>query len=154
MEKDNFQLMEVGNKYQDFVMEKLYKMGLPLLMYSSLEFQRSHGENMAGIEIKLDRKYKRYDSHYIEISERTNAKQNFRDSGIFRNDNSWLFLIGDYEEANIFSIRQLRSFYNKNNKSVVCTKTSKGFILSRNEIEKLKLRTIKFEEVNKDNGRR
>ena len=64
--------LKSGLYYQDFVMEKLYEIGLPLISYSSKEFQVMLGENKAGIEIKNDTKYSTTGNLYIEIAEKSN----------------------------------------------------------------------------------
>lgn len=67
--------LKQGLYYQDFVIEELYKIGLPLISYSSKEFQVLIGENKAGLEIKNDNNYKKTGNLYIETAENP-PKQN------------------------------------------------------------------------------
>jgi hypothetical protein len=110
--------LEKGQEYQDFVTERLYEIGLPIISYSSKKFQHTVGENKCGFEIKFDDKLKSTGNLYIEISEKSNPDNpNYIASGIYRNDNTWLYIIGDYSIIYIFSKKQLRKVY----------ETKKGF---------------------------
>lgn len=132
--------LQQGLYYQDFVMEQLYKAGIPLLSYSSKEYQHLVGENMAGIEIKNDTRYKETGNIYIETSEKSNELNEFYvPSGIYRNDNTWLYLIGDFKTIFVFSKKQL-ILLDKSSKLTKIVKrnpaTSKGFLLPVIEAEK------------------
>jgi hypothetical protein len=129
--------LKQGLYYQDFVIEELYKIGLPLISYSSKEFQVLIGENKAGLEIKNDNNYKKTGNLYIETAEKsTEAKLNYYPSGIFRNDNTWLYLIGDMERIFILSKKQLILLSKSNKYKTVQIATSQGFLLPVNEAEK------------------
>jgi len=120
--------LEQGLTYQDFVTEKLYEIGIPVISYSSKKYQHMVGENKAGIEIKNDARFRETGNFYIEVAEKSHSDiRNFTESGIFRNDNTWLYIIGDYEEIFIFSKRQLRLVEDKFDH--VSIPTSKGFLL-------------------------
>jgi len=126
-----------GLYYQDFVVEELYKIGLPLISYSSKEFQNLVGENKAGIEIKNDNNYKKTGNLYIETAEKAYEREgNYVPSGIFRNDNSWLYLIGDLDRIFILSKKQLVILSNLNKYKIVETPTSQGFLLPVTDAEK------------------
>ena len=121
-----------GLHFQDFVVEELYKIGLPIISYSSKEYQNMIGENKAGLEIKLDNKYKTTGNLYIEIAEKTKAENpNYIRSGIYRSDNTWLYLIGDYEKIYIFAKSFLVQLHNcgKYREIEIPLKTSKGYLL-------------------------
>ena len=97
---------------------------------------------MSGIEIKYDMKFAETGNLYFEVAERTNPLFNFSPSGIKRKDNAWLYLIGNYERAFLFSKRQLISIH-ENMESYGYmgiaekeTATSKGFILPVSKIPK------------------
>ena len=48
---------------------------------------------------------------FVEYQEKTNVSNiNFVPSGIMREDNTWLYLIGDYEQAFIFMKKALRAY--------------------------------------------
>jgi len=96
-------MLDKGLHYQDFVVEELYKVGLPIISYSSKQFQNLIGENKAGFEIKLDQNFRKTKNFYIEYAEKSNENnKEFVDSGILRNDNTWLYIIGDYDNIYIY----------------------------------------------------
>ncbi len=129
--------LEQGLYYQDFVIEQLYKIGLPLISYSSKEFQNMIGENKAGIEIKNDNNYSKTGNLYIETAEKSDEnKKNFWPSGIYRNDNTWLYLIGDLKRIFILSKKQLILLAKSNKYKQVEIKTSQGFLLPVKDAEK------------------
>lgn len=118
-----------GIEYQDFIAEKLWDMGIPIVSYGSKKYQYGKGENRNGIEIKYDKKIKDTGNIYIEVAEKTNENNKyFVDSGIFRS-NSWLYIIGDYETIYIFAVNQLKILYDNKKYREVETKTSKGYLL-------------------------
>ena len=108
-------MFEPALQYQDFVIEQLRKANPCIIVptYSSKKYQFEHGESACGIEIKHDIKFEKGSPNlYIEIAEKSSAAiAEFTPSGIFRNDNSWLYLIGSYSEAFLFSKKQLQSIY-------------------------------------------
>jgi hypothetical protein len=147
MTKEYFECLEAGLSYQDFVMERLYDAGIPLISYSSKKYQTLIGENKAGIEIKFDRKFRDTGNFYIEIAEKSNPKnKEYVPSGIFRNDNTWLYIIGDYETIFIFSKEQLKKC--KDNYRQVEIPTSRGFLIPTNEA--LQFLVIRYIQCNKD----
>lgn len=106
--------LESGLEYQDFVADQLRKADPCIILgaYSSRKWQNEHGESASGIEIKHDMKLKETGNIYIEVAEKSNpALREYTPSGIMRVDNTWLYLIGDYERAFLFSKRQLQMVY-------------------------------------------
>ena len=129
--------LEEGLEYQDFVSEVLYKIGIPLFSYNSKKYQIKHGENKLGIEIKFDNKSAETGNIYIEIAEKSNpANANFVLSGIYRNDNTWLYVIGNYKKVFIFSKTILKLLHKGNRYKNVQTDTSRGFLLPLKDAEK------------------
>lgn len=129
--------LKQGLYYQDFVIEELYKVGLPIISYSSKQYQHLVGENKAGLEIKNDSNYKTTGNIYIEISEKPDAnKKEYWKSGIYRNDNTWLYLIGDTDRIFIFSKKQLVLVHESKKYREVSIPTSKGFLLPVKDAEK------------------
>ena len=120
-----------GVFYQDFVVEQLYRIGLPIINYSSKEYQLKIGENKAGVEIKFDDKYKITGNIYIETAEKSDEKnKEYVKSGIYRSDNTWLYVIGDFTTIFIFSKKHLQLLDQLNKKlQRVETKTSRGILL-------------------------
>jgi len=120
----------IGEEYQDFVVERLYEIGLAVISYSSKRYQNIKGENKNGWEIKYDRKFRETRNLYIEVEEKTNKNnKNFVKSGIFRVDNTWLYIIGDYKTIYILSKTQLQRCYKKNRYKIVQTLTSIGMLI-------------------------
>lgn len=125
-----------GLEYQDYITEQLYKCGLPLINYSSKKYQFTKGENILGVEIKFDDKYDKTGNLYIEVAERSNINKNYVTSGIFRNDNTWLYIQGNYNIAFIFFKTQLQLLSRKLPIFEISLKTSKGFLLKNDMINK------------------
>jgi len=103
--------LEAAMEYQDFVSDALRRdFGIYLGVYNSRRWQQQKGESAAGVEIKLDTRFSKTKNLYIEVTEKSNANlADYTESGILRNDGTWLYLIGDYNEAFLFSKRQLRA---------------------------------------------
>ena len=140
--------LEEGQQYQEFVTEKLYDIGLPIIGYSSKKYQFMIGENKCGFEIKLDNNISKTGNIYIEVSEKSNEKNdNYVASGIYRNDNTWLYIIGNYEKIYIFSKKHLRIVEENKTFRTVETKTSQGFLIPAIYAEeKLAIKIINVEE--------
>jgi len=124
-------MLKKGLSYQDFVVEKLYDIGLPIISYASKEYQIKFGENKCGFEIKFDDRLEETGNFYIEIAEKSNSNNfNFIPSGIYRADNTWLYLQGNYKKIYIFAKNQLRKLYESNQYKKIEISTSQGFLLS------------------------
>jgi hypothetical protein len=130
------QNLKMGLEFQDYVVEKLYDIGLPIISYSSKKFQYLIGENKCGFEIKYDRLFRKTGNIYIEIAEKSNKDNlNYIDSGIYRADNTWLYIIGDYTTIYILPKKLLKIAHTKNKYREVTTLTSKGFLIPITDIE-------------------
>ena len=106
--------LQAGLEYQDFIADQLRKADPCIIIgaYASRKWQNDHGESMSGIEIKYDMLLKKTGNVYIEVAEKSNPKlTEYTASGIMRDDNTWLYLIGDYEQAFLFSKQQLKVVY-------------------------------------------
>jgi len=147
MTEDYKTKLEIGLHYQDFVIERLYEAGLPVIGYSSKEYQNLVGENMAGIEIKYDRLFRKTGNLYIETAEKSNpANHEYYPSGIFRKDNTWLYVIGDYQTIHVFSKKQLQQVRDRYEQKT--TPTSIGYVLPLNE-HTLNFMAVKTIEIHK-----
>lgn len=104
---------EESMEYQDFVVDILIKnLGLVISNYSSRRYQFNIGESRQGIEIKLDKRISPKGNVSIEVFEKSKASNNmWVKSGILREDNTWLYIQGNYEYIFIFSKRSLRKIY-------------------------------------------
>ena len=132
------QQLQDAAEYQDFLTDELLKYGISLNQYSSKKYQYDVGESASGIEVKHD---KQMDSGnvFIEVAEKRKASMlDFTPSGIYRDDTSYLYLVGDYEKAFLFSKAQLRTYVERDaelNREqgiigpiIIKKKTSKGFL--------------------------
>jgi hypothetical protein len=137
--------LEQGLQFQDVVTSELYQRGIVVIGYASRKYQNECGENMLGAEIKRDGLFRETGNLYIETAEKSHPdKSNYVLSGIYRDDNSWLFVIGDEETIYIFSTKYLRLLerrYEQKTKT-----TSKGFIMPIVDAEKYCIRKIDLQE--------
>ena len=133
--------LEQGLEFQDVVTRALYQRGIVVIGYASRRFQNSHGENMLGAEIKRDGKFRETGNLYIETSEKSHPDNpSYVPSGIYRADNSWLYVIGDEKDIWIFSVKYLRLLSKRFH--VVEKPTSIGFLLPIEEANKYSIRQI------------
>jgi len=124
-------MLKLGEEYQDFIAKILFQQcALSIIPNFSQTYQITVGENLQGIEIKYDQRFRDTQNFYIEMAEKTNARnRNYIPSGINRIDNTWLFLIGDYDGFYIFSKRLLIYLESIKPYRHVETATSQGFLL-------------------------
>lgn len=106
----NNESIQAGLEFQDFVTDVLReRKGLIVQVYQSKRYQFEIGESPQGIEIKLDRRCTETGQLSIEIGEKSNAANaRFVPSGIYRNDNTWLYVQGNYEIIYGFGLNILR----------------------------------------------
>lgn len=127
--------LEQGTRYQDFIsLVLINELGIALSCFNSREYQYKLGENRQGIEIKYDDMFKSTGNIYIEVAEKSNPNNEvYVISGVMRVDNSWLYLIGDYETVFIFGKSTLRKLYKTGRFKEVKNLTSKGFLLNKKQ---------------------
>lgn len=124
--------LEIGHEFQDFIVEKLIKeLGISVSIFQSKKYQFQRGESLQGVEIKYDAR-STGDCTYnqckptgnvgIEIAEKTNKDlSNFTPSGIYRLDNSWLYIVGNYDCAWVFSKKHLIRMHKTGRYKVLAT---------------------------------
>lgn len=135
--------LQQGLEFQDVMTCELYQRGIVVIGYSSRRFQNSHGENMLGAEIKRDDNFRKTGNLYIETEEKANPRNvNYVKSGIMRDDNSWLFVIGDERTAYIFSTKYLRMLSRTKGWREVKTPTSIGLLMPIHDAENYSIRKI------------
>jgi hypothetical protein len=76
-----------------------------------LQTQVQVGENWFGIEFKLDKNFRRTGNLYIEIKERSAVHLRYTEAGIYRNDNTFLYAIGDKQTLYVFDKQRLRAYH-------------------------------------------
>lgn len=134
-----------GLEFQDIVTQALYQRGIVVVGYASRRFQNSHGENMLGAEIKRDGKFRDTGNIYLEVAEKAHPDNpNYVPSGIMRDDNSWLFVIGDETTIYIFSLKYLKLLVAQKKWHPVTTPTSKAVLMPISEAEKYCIRRIEL----------
>jgi len=141
--------LQDGNEYSDWISDKLRQANPSIIigMYASKKYQIEKGESFSGIEIKNDRRLAGDDdgrpTHnlYFEVAEKScKERTNYVDSGIYRSDNCWLYLTGNYEEAFLFSTKQLiwlyenKKYHDLYGVETKKTDTSMGFIIPRDKV--------------------
>lgn len=110
--------LETGHEYQDFIVERLVKdMGISVSIYQSKKYQFKKGESLQGVEIKYDARSTGDCTYFeckasgnvaIEVAEKSHPDNRaWTPSGIYRLDNSWLYIVGNYQMAWVFSKKQL-----------------------------------------------
>jgi len=120
-------------------------------------FQNTEGENMLGAEIKRDGHFRKTGNLYFETAEKSHPDNpDYIPSGIWREDNSWLYVIGDEKTIYIFSTKYLRMLqdtkgidgkYKYQRKE---TPTSQGWVMPLKDSEKYCLRRIDKEDEDKE----
>lgn len=101
--------LEKAQRFQDFVASECWKHGIFVHCFQSKEYQQRCGEGITGIEIKYDGKMTETGNIYIEYAEKTNsANVEYVPSGVMRDDNTWLWIIGNEKYLFFLSKRQLK----------------------------------------------
>lgn len=141
------EMLEKGLKFQDFVTDVLIDaLGIPLSSYASKAYQLK-GENKQGVEIKFDDIHKDTGRLYIETAEKSNANNlNYYPSGIYRDDNTWLYIIGDYSVLYIFGKSFLKSMHKAGGYEEKEIPTSKGFVVPLKDAEKYAIKILRANE--------
>lgn len=139
--------LQKGLEYQDFITTVLLsQIGISISSFSSKKYQYQVGENLQGIEIKFDNKLKETGNIYIEVKEKSHPDNvNYIDSGIYRNDNTWLYIIGDYNCVYIFGKEHLKLMYNSKKYKVINKSTSIGFLINKTDADKYCLKKIIYD---------
>ena len=108
-DKNSFQS---GLEFQDFVCTVLMREGIVLQNLGSKLYQLQVGESLWGFEIKLDRQFLETGRLSIELAEKSCSDMpGWTPSGIYRSDNTWLYIQGNYDRIYIFPKRFLVSLH-------------------------------------------
>lgn len=132
--------IESGQLYQDFIIDLFANvLGMPISVYGSRAYQMAVGESRQGVEIKHDEKYATTGNLWIEVAEKARPRVGpYAASGIDRNDNTWLYIIGNYDIVFVFA-KQLLRLLAQTGRYIVRennTKTSRGFLLPDKDARK------------------
>lgn len=140
------QQLEEAAEFEDFVCIQLAYKGIVIQNLKGHKGQIQRGENLNGIEIKNDKIFTRTRNIYIETHEKSNPNNPlYVLSGIYRNDNSWLYLIGDYSDLFIFGKKALKRLDAASPSWIIRkeTPTSRGFLIHEKYAHKGAERHIK-----------
>ncbi len=111
---------ETGLEFQDFVCMTLARDAIILQNMGSKLYQLSVGENIQGFEIKFDARCTDTGRLSIEVAEKSRRDvPGWTPSGIMRNDNTWLYIQGNYSVLYIFARNWLRRYYTERRPNVV-----------------------------------
>jgi hypothetical protein len=101
--------LERGLEFQDFVAIALAQRGIILQNIASKKYQLEVGENLQGFEIKLDQRCTDTKRLSIEVAEKSNRDVFvWTPSGILREDNSIVYIQGNYDCFWVFGKKWLR----------------------------------------------
>ena len=129
--------LESGQQFQDFVCEQLAKDNIILQNLSSKKYQYNLGENLQGFEIKLDRLCTETKRLSIEVAEKTKASNEiWTPSGIYRNDNTWLYIQGNYQTLFLFFKNFLQQLHRSSKYDLDEIPTLQKFYLPFNDARK------------------
>jgi hypothetical protein len=127
---------EQGMIFQDFVADVLFSYGIAITAYSSRKYQYQYGENKQGIEIKLDTLWQTTGRLSIETGERTSVNKSWVASGIYRDDNSWLYVQGNESGFFVFSRKLLQQLHRTNRYKNKEEPTVRAFYLPEQDAER------------------
>ena len=160
MNKNYKECFERGDKYEDFVYPIFCKeWGVDLIPCKTPDEQINIGENSFGVEIKFDERSTTSPNLFIEHEERCEDGDGFTEwtkSGIYRADNSWLYLIGNYDIFYIFLKKRLKDLHSSNKyyeargKTVDGNETSMGFLLPKIDAKTLALDIINIKKTSNE----
>jgi len=133
-----------AEEFQDYVTLQLMRRGIVLNNLNSASYQRKYGENTLGIEIKKDLIFRRTNNLWIEVAERHNVNNHYVPSGVCRQDNSWLWLIGDEYTLWIIAKKTLIEIVILSGRKIIenDTKSSRGYLMPIAEADKICLKKI------------
>jgi hypothetical protein len=124
--------LDEAKDFEDFVFDTLmHERKLVCGGYKSRHYQTLHGESLNGVEVKLDREFRKTGNVWIETQERPSVDHEYKPAGIYHESDPWLFVIGDYSTLWAIASQSLRLIHEAN----VCpekenrTRTSRGFLL-------------------------
>lgn len=129
--------LEKGLAFQDFVCIELAKRHIVLQNIGSKKYQFEVGENLQGFEIKLDRRCTDTNRLSIEVYEKTSRDVLiWTPSGILRDDNSIVYIQGNYDCFWVFMKNWLVRYFEQKSPHVEeFNGTIKRFFLPANEAD-------------------
>lgn len=135
-----------GVEFQDFVCARLARDNIILQNLQSRHWQYRIGENLQGFEIKLDSRCTETGQLSIEVAEKSRAANAlWIPSGIMRDDNSWLYIQGNYEVLFVFAKKTLRAWHKQKQPELhESFGTVQKFYLALKDADRCAARTLRF----------
>jgi len=132
------QQIENGQIFQDFVVDvSWHLLGLAVVQYSSKLYQQTVGESKTRCEIKWDMKYAETGNLCIEVAEKAVPRAgDYFPSGIYRADNTWLYIIGNYDRIFYCQKNILQLLHRTGKYRSYEIPTSQGFLIPESQMEK------------------
>lgn len=128
--------------YADYRASEIQK-HTELIRYWLVEDLHHRGENRFGLEFKHDQRFRETGNFYIETAEKAEPREgDYFPSGIFRDDNSWLWAQGDQNELWVFFKHTLLALNSDPNLKRRQTPTSRGYLLPLPRAERHVLRVL------------
>lgn len=139
--------VQSGYEYQDFVLEQCMNIGLVLTYFQSRKYQFERGEGKIA-EVKLDtnctsrgsNKPRRLSIEVAEKSRKDNAE--FVPSGIYKDDETWLYIQGNWNIIYIFARKDLIALHRTGRYEEHTEPTLRGFFLEAEEARDVALKVI------------
>ena len=126
--------LKVGQAYERFVRDQYAALGITLTLVHGRTRQLLIGDTEEGLEIKHDRNHKTTSNIFIEVAEKRHSWQpDFVPSGIFRQDKTWLYGVGNYDVFYVFKKATLREESTRRHIFTINEGTSRGFLLVGDE---------------------
>lgn len=139
--------LEEGLKFQDHVTDVLYEHGMVIVTYVS-KARGLRAENRLGVEIKRDGRFRETGNLCFETAEKSRpGNPNYVSSGIYRDDNAWLYLIGDEKTMWVFSKKFLQELDRSGRYRTYEISTSRGFLMPVVDADRWCARRIDAEPV-------
>jgi hypothetical protein len=137
-----------GIEFQDFVCDQLARRHVILQNLSSKKYQIEVGENLQGFEIKMDSRCSETGRLSIEVAEKSKASiSSFTASGIYRNDNAWLYIQGNYDALFVFGTNILMLLHKSGKYKEKEEATIRAFYLPFNDARKYSNLFLDFRQI-------
>jgi len=141
--------LDEGIEYQEFIRRILIKdIGINIEYYKTFHEQMTKGESIQGFEIKYNSRCDKFGC-WIETQERSSVHKEYVMSGIYRNDNTWLYICGNYDMVFIFAKKHLQRIKEKNifKEKEIKIKTSIGYNIPIDKCEYYSIKKIQIKET-------
>lgn len=147
--------LERGHEYQDFITREFMTRGVVMANFVSRKAQL-YGENTLGMEVKFDDVMRLSGRIFFECACWSVTLQQWVQSGVNKADGCWLYTVGNYSTAYVFSKRMLARIAERAQFNVVSAGITQqfvtnngraqGFCMDLNEAEKRCVWKLEFEE--------